>query len=64
LKCFKEMDKRNYYYLELRNGEKVIKRKPTSLASEYRDRSHLELSKEPDHDIFFVASSAKEKTIL
>lgn len=52
-----------HYYLELREGEKVIRRVPTSLASEYNDRKKMEYFKAKTDKIVFVVSSEKEKVI-
>ena len=56
------MRKQNYY-LELKRGEKVIKRKKTTLAKEYEDRRMLEQFKESDQEIFFIVTPQKEKVI-
>lgn len=51
-------------YLELKEGEKVVRRIPTTLASENRDRKHLEtFYQKPGQKIQFVMSSVKEKVI-
>lgn len=55
--------KTNNYYLELREGDKVLKRIATTLASEYRDREHFELDRKVNQEVYFVASSEKEKII-
>lgn len=52
-----------HYYLELREGEKVIRRIPTSLASEHKDRKMMEYFKAKNDKIFFAVSSVKEKVI-
>ena len=53
-----------FYYLELTEGEKVIKRKPTSPASENKDRRMLErYHKKENQQIGFVVSSEREKVI-
>jgi len=57
------MMNRRHHYLEVRKGDQVIKRIATSLASEYRHRSHLELFKKSDQEIYFISSSEKEKVI-
>ena len=51
-------------YHELREGEKVIKRLPTSPASENKDRLHLErYHQKKGQEVHFIMSSAKEKVI-
>lgn len=53
-----------YHYLELKEGEKVIKRVTTSVGSEHKDRRMLErYQQKPGQEIFFVVSSEKEKVI-
>lgn len=52
-----------YHYLELKEGEKVIRRVPTSLSSEYNDRRRMEYFKSKNQKIFLVISSTKEKVI-
>lgn len=53
-----------HYYLELKDGDNVLKRKATSLAAEYIDRQMLEQFKtDSSQDIFFVASSEPERII-
>lgn len=56
--------KAQHHYLELREGEQVLKRIKTTLASENRDRQRLEnFYKKSHQQILFVASSEKEKVI-
>lgn len=52
-----------HYYLELKEGEKVLKRKPTSLANERNDRLMLQEFQKFNQEIFLVISSEKEKVI-
>lgn len=53
-----------FYYLELTEGEKVIKRKATSPATENKDRSFMErYHKKENQQIGFVVSSQREKVI-
>lgn len=52
-----------HYYLELKEGEKVIRRVPTSLSSEYNDRLKMEYFKSKSQNVFLVISSTKEKII-
>ena len=53
-----------HFYLELREGEKVIKRKATTFAAHLYDWGLLEEFQEKGQNIGLVVSSAKEKTIL
>lgn len=55
--------KNQNYYLELKRGDRVLKRRRTSLSTEYEDRKHLEVFKEADTEIFFVVTPQKEKLI-
>jgi len=58
------MMKNQHYYLELKDGQKVVKRLKTSIGSEYEDRSRLEtFYQKPGQKIQFVVSSSKEKII-
>ncbi|WP_299153119.1 hypothetical protein [uncultured Christiangramia sp.] len=56
--------RQRHYYLELKDGDKVLKRKPTSLASERNDRLMLQEFQKFNQEIFLVISSEKEKVIL
>jgi len=56
--------KKKYYYLEIKDGEKVVKRIPTSLTFENLDREFLETSyQKAGQKIYFIASSTKENLI-
>ena len=53
-----------HYYLELKDGDKLIKRTATSLAAEFQDRQRLEEYKtDSSQHIYFVASSEPERII-
>lgn len=52
------------YYHELKEGEKVIKRQPTSLATENKDRKRMEVfHAKSGQEVWFVVSPTKEKII-
>ena len=56
--------KTRHFYLELKDGEKVIRRVKTSLSSEYYDRQLLEeFRTDSSQCVFFVASSEPERII-
>lgn len=52
-----------HHYLELKEGDNVLKRTKTSLASETRDRVMLRQYLKKGQQIIFVVSSCKEKLI-
>ncbi len=56
------MSKRKFYYLEVRDGEKVVEREETNMADEHRQRQKLETFKQPHEEIFFIVTPSKEKT--
>lgn len=43
----------SHFYLELQEAEKVIKRKPTTLASEQRHRNEMALDRKKGQSIVF-----------
>jgi hypothetical protein len=55
--------KKKYYYLELQESDKVVKRIPTSFQTEKSDRHSLQKAKKINQEILFIVSSTKEKTI-
>lgn len=54
---------KKHYYLEQKHKRKVVRRIPTSLASEYNDRKKMEYFAPKEHKIRFVVSSTKEELI-
>ncbi|AVR47223.1 hypothetical protein C7S20_19290 [Christiangramia fulva] len=51
----------NHYYLELREGEKVLKRRKTTFASELKDRRMLHFFKASHQEIYFKVSPFEEE---
>ena len=52
-----------HHYLEVRDGERVVKRIPTSLDKKHSDTVNALKSKKGGQKLFFVSSSVKEKVI-
>ena len=57
------MAAKKHYYLEQKDGEKVIRRVPTTLHTADQDREKMKHTAGTRHKIFFVVSSTKEKVI-
>jgi hypothetical protein len=57
------MPNQKFIYIELSEGEKVIRRQKTSLASEAKDRRMMMQFQKEGQTIGLVVSSVKEKII-